>query len=242
MDLALFSGAGYEMILRWIHYMTGVAWIGLLYYFNFVQVPFFAEADAAVRSGAIMKLVPRALWWFRWAAMFTFLSGFLILIRYATDPSAKGGPAWFGTIQGASISIGALLGTLMFLNVWFVIWPNQKIVIASTTTVAGGGQADPRAAAAAARGFVASRTNAMFSLPMLFFMAATSHLPMTMAEGKKIGMPMGIITLIILALEVNVLVGKKGQGFNKLLEKVPGVIHLGLILSLVFYFLLDGLL
>jgi uncharacterized membrane protein len=242
MDLALFSGAGYELVLRWLHYMAGVAWIGILYYFNFVQVPFFAETEAPVRTGAIVKLVPRALWWFRWAAMLTFLSGFLMLMRFAMDPSAKGGPAWFGTIQGAAISIGALLGTIMFLNVWLVIWPNQKVVIASTTAVASGGQADPRAAGAGARAFVASRTNAVLSLPMLFFMASSSHLPMTMEPGKSIGMPMGIITLIIVALEINALVGKKGEAFNKLLEKIPGVIHLGLVLALVMYLLLDGLL
>jgi uncharacterized membrane protein len=240
MDLALFSSAGYEFLLRWIHYFSGVAWIGILYYFNFVQVPFFAETEPPVRTGAIIKLVPRALWWFRWAAMATFVTGVLILMAYAGSP-ARGG-AWFGTASGAAISIGALIGTIMFLNVWLVIWPNQKIVIASTSAVAGGGQADPRAADAGARAFVASRTNALLSFPMLFFMGATSHLPISAEAGKSIGMPMGIITLIVLVFELNALFGRKGKGLCALLEKHVTVIHVGLLLALVSYLIFDGLL
>ena len=73
-------------ILRWIHFLAGITWIGILYYFNFVQTPFFAETEAPVVIGAIQKLVPRALWWFRWGAMFTFLAGILIyMMRMARD-------------------------------------------------------------------------------------------------------------------------------------------------------------
>src|SRR4051794_34593841 len=75
MEIALFSMDGLFMILRWFHFFFGVIWIGLLYYFNFVQGSFFAETDAATKSNAIQKLVPRALWWFRWAAMFTLITG-----------------------------------------------------------------------------------------------------------------------------------------------------------------------
>src|SRR2546427_215392 len=78
--MALFSAAGIQFLLRWLHFLSGITWIGLLYYFNFVQGPFFAEADASTRSVATQKLVPRALWWFRWSAMVTFLSGLTILI------------------------------------------------------------------------------------------------------------------------------------------------------------------
>ena len=172
MDLVLLSQEGLAFLFRWIHFLAGITWIGLLYYFNFVQVPFFAETEAPVRSGAIAKLVPRALWWFRWGAMFTFLSGLaIILLRIV-----QGGGAVMSTSWGVTISIGALLGILMFLNVWLIIWPNQKIVIASTQAVLAGGQADPAAAGAGAKAFVASRTNTLFSIPMLFFMAAASHL------------------------------------------------------------------
>ncbi len=130
--MALLSDAGIQFLLRWMHFLSGVTWIGLLYYFNFVQGPFFAEADAATKSVATQKLVPRALWWFRWAALLTFLSGLAILaLRRASwsDP-------W-----GMTILSGAAFGALMFLNVWLVIWPNQKIVIANAVATAGGGQA-----------------------------------------------------------------------------------------------------
>ena len=77
-----FGDQGLPFLLRWIHFLSGITWIGLLYYFNLVQVPFFAETEAPVRSGAQQKLLPRALWWFRWAAMITFLSGGLYLLEY----------------------------------------------------------------------------------------------------------------------------------------------------------------
>jgi len=136
MDIPLFSEYGVNYLVRWGHLLFGIVWIGLLYYFNFVQTEYFKEADADHRSGAIQKLVPRALWWFRWGAAFTFLTGLYLLYR----------------LHGAmtyDITVGATLGTLMAFNVWFIIWPNQKIVIASATQVAGGGEALPEAAAAA---------------------------------------------------------------------------------------------
>ena len=94
--MALASGEGWLFLLRWIHFLAGITWIGLLYYFNFVQTPFFAETEAPVRSGAIQKLVPRALWWFRWGAMFTFLSGWLdhpppVAIRAGSSPARTAG-------------------------------------------------------------------------------------------------------------------------------------------------------
>src|SRR5436309_9162509 len=98
--------------LRWIHFLAGITWIGLLYYFNFVQVPFFAETEAPVRTGAILKLVPRALWWFRWGAMFTFLSGITIIIIEV----ARGGTSVLALSWGVAIQTGGLLGIIMFLN------------------------------------------------------------------------------------------------------------------------------
>src|ERR1043166_2808633 len=77
-------------MFRWIHFLAGVTWIGLLYYFNFVQTPFFAETEPGVRSGAIQKLVPRALWWFRWGAMFTFLAGIFMYLYYLMQSGAAG--------------------------------------------------------------------------------------------------------------------------------------------------------
>jgi uncharacterized membrane protein len=146
--MSIVSDAGIQFLLRWIHFLAGITWIGLLYYFNFVQGPFFAEADAATKSAATQKLVPRALWWFRWSAMLTFLSGLAVIgLRQVgwSDP-------W-----GRTILTGAAFGTAMFLNVWLVIWPNQKIVIANAVATAGGGQANAAALAAARRAFLASR-------------------------------------------------------------------------------------
>src|ERR1700751_3365164 len=122
-----------HFFLRWFHFLAGITWIGILYYFNFVQTPFFAETEGPVRVGAIQKLVPRALWWFRWGAMFTFLAGILMYgIRWAQAPSTA---AFFAAQYGTAITLGGLIGTIMFLNVWLVIWPNQQIVIASTNQV-----------------------------------------------------------------------------------------------------------
>ena len=161
-DIALFTSYGIDYLFRWIHMLTGVAWIGLLYYFNFVQTEYFKEAEDAHRSGAIQKLVPRALWWFRWAAMFTLFDRCSVAYRHMAI--------------SYDITVGAALGTLMFLNVWLIIWPNQKIVIASATQVAQGGEATPEAAAAAPKAALASRTNTLFSAPMLFFMGSSAHL------------------------------------------------------------------
>src|SRR5947209_14653922 len=121
--MALFSDAGIQFLFRWVHFLSGITWIGLLYYFNFVQGPFMAEADAATKSGATQKLVPRALAWFRWSALLTFLTGAAIIgkrIGESTDGSAAWSSPW-----AVSILTGALFGTVMLANVWRVIWPRQ---------------------------------------------------------------------------------------------------------------------
>jgi uncharacterized membrane protein len=232
MHLELLTLNGVEFILRWIHFMAGITWIGLLYYFNFVQTPFFAETEAPVRTGAIVKLVPRALWWFRWGAMFTFLSGITIILIEV----GKGGTGVLGTSWGTAIQTGALMGTIMFLNVWLIIWPKQKIIIASTETVSKGGQADPKAAAAAGPAFLASRTNTLFSIPMLFFMGAARHLNL-FEDTKSPMVPGGIAVLLIAAVEANALFGKKGAGPSKLLDSHITVIHVGIAFALILYLL-----
>jgi uncharacterized membrane protein len=226
--MALMSEAGWLFLLRWIHLLSGVTWIGLLYYFNFVQVPFFAETEAPVRGGAIQKLVPRALWWFRWGAMITFLSGWVYFLHF-----------WFGKVGFAAgsgawaILLGALLGTLMWANVWFVIWPNQRIVIQNAVDTAAGRPANPAAAPAGARAGLASRTNTLFSIPMLFFMGAASHLQLAVPRS---GAVFWIVALIIMAaVEVNALVGTPGKGASKPLATVSGTIWAGFILAAVYY-------
>ena len=129
--MEIISVDGWYLLLRWIHFLAGITWIGLLYYFNFVQGEWFKETDASAKNAAVQKLVPRALWWFRWSAMFTFLAGALTLIT-------KGMQVGWGIYEsswGIVILTGSVLGTLMFLNVWLIIWPKQQIVIASANQV-----------------------------------------------------------------------------------------------------------
>ncbi len=220
------------MILRWIHFFSGVAWIGHLYYFNFVQGEFFKEIEAPVKNVAFSKLVPKALWWFRFGALGTFLSGAAML---TIEAGALGGD-FMRTSYGIYISIGALLGTLMFLNVWLIIWPIQKGLIANANTVIGGGQADAAAAALAPKAALASRTNVLFSIPLLFFMGACRHLSLNIPEDFSPGLVMGVTTLLILALELNAIKGKMGP-----MTTVKGVVHCGLGLLVVLYGLVEVL-
>src|ERR1700712_1435752 len=127
--LDIFSRSGYAFLPRYLHVVVGVCWIGLLYYFNFVQVPAFAEMEAAARNNAIDKLASRALWWFRWAAVATVVTGFILLgFLEVHGKSELSSMDYFKTLPGISIVTGILFGITMFLNVWGVIWRNQKVV------------------------------------------------------------------------------------------------------------------
>ena len=226
-----------QFMLRWVHFLAGITWIGLLYYFNFVQTPFFAETEAGVRTAAIQKLVPRALWWFRWGAMITFLAGISI---YLMRMSEMGAQLFYSSPYGVTITVGGLLGTLMFLNVWLVIWPNQQVVIASANQVASGGQALPAAAGAGRRGALASRTNTVFSIPMLLYMGAASHFPQMVHQSTSRGLFWLLVILIIGAVEANALVGT--QGATKVpLDSVKGALWFGFLLAGILYLLTIGL-
>ena len=204
-----------------VHLMTGVTWIGLLYYFNFVQGEYFKIADGGAKGDVIQKLVPDALWWFRWAAMFTFLSGaFLIYLKH---------------LSGMGIMIGAVMGTIMFLNVWLIIWPNQKIVIASAKQLAAGGDALPNAATALAKAGLASRTNTLFSIPMLFFMASSIHLAQIQNSVHHASVASLVVVFgLIAVLALNGVVGKTGP-----FTSVKGVIGSGFLLTAVLYLLVE---
>lgn len=205
---------GFEFLMRWGHYLAGVAWIGLLYYFNFVQGEYFKEATPDAKSDAVKKLAPRALWWFRYAALLTFITGVLILGLQGHMRQGVGNWSFW-------IVIGALLGTLMFLNVWLIIWPNQKIVC---------GIVPGDAAAAGPKALLASRTNVLFSGPMLFLMGAASHLP-----GKTISMAsptaIGIVVAVIALLELNAIKGKLWPP----MVTIKGVIHCSLALTVALW-------
>lgn len=216
-----------QIILRWVHFFSGVTWIGLLYYFNFVQAPTFAEFDANTKNQAIQKLVPRALLYFRMAALYTFIAGVLILGL----KGHMGGMGYYSSSSGTCILAGSLLGTLMFLNVWLVIWPNQKIVIANANAVISGQPALADAAAAGARATLASRTNVLYSGPMLLLMGMSSHF--AISEGSHLGLKWILILVITAALQFNALKGKLGP-----LTTVRGVIHCSAGLAAVMFAIL----
>ena len=226
------------MLLRWLHFLFGITWIGLLYYFNFVQTPFFAEADPPVRSGAQQKLLPRALWWFRWGAMGTVIFGLLYLLIYWSQLGWDIRTPW-----AVAILTGGTLGIIMWANVWFVIWPKQKVVIANAIAVAGGAQADPAAAPAGRRAAITSRTNVLFSIPMLFFMGAASHYPALTPDikGGSVAAWIIICGALIAAIEVNALAGSQGPT-KRPLDTIQGVISAGFIawavLTAVIYWVL----
>lgn len=196
-----------NFLARWGHLLFGITWIGMLYYFNFVQGGYFKEASPEGLADAKAKLAPSALWWFRWGAMFTFLTGLYLLHTLG------------GTLMGNGyILVGALLGTLMFLNVWLVIWPAQQIAL---------GMKEGDGPAAGAKALLASRTNTLFSAPMAFFMLASAH-KQALPSGFSIDTGFWVAVAVVVALEVNALIGKQGP-----MATVKGVIHCSLALTAV---------
>lgn len=201
-------------LFRWAHLLFGITWIGMLYYFNFVQTEYFKEADPAALPDAKKKLAPRALWWFRWGAMFTFITGVVLL-------------AAIGHVRIINdyIVAGALMGTFMFLNVWLIIWPKQKIVL---------GMVEGDAKVAAPKAGLASRTNTLFSAPMAFFMLASPHLGGYtndyLLNGNGGGLGLWLALAVVILLEVNAVIGKPGP-----MASVRGVIHSSLVLTAVLF-------
>ncbi|MBT8148407.1 MAG: antitermination protein NusG [Pseudomonadales bacterium] len=203
-----------DFIFRWLHLLAGITWIGLLYYFNFIQGGYFKAATPEGLADAKAKLAPEALWWFRWAAMLTFITGVLLL----------------GSLHGKSllndyIVLGALMGTFMFLNVWLIIWPKQQIAL---------GMKEGDGAAAGAAALLASRTNTLFSAPMAFGMLAGPHFGgygRLFAEGGSGGgLGFMLALIVILLLEGNAIKGKLGP-----MTTVKGVIHSSLGLTVVIF-------
>ena len=199
-----------SMLFRWSHVLFGIAWIGLLYYFNFIQGGYFKSASPEALADAKTKLAPNALWWFRWAAMLTFITGVLLLYVLKTNHQLN-----------PYILLGAVMGTLMFLNVWLIIWPNQKVAL---------GMVEGDAAAAGGKALLASRTNTLFSAPMVFCMLAGPHFA---ASGAGYGSAMltnGLyVSLGLVALlEINAIIGKQGP-----MTTVNGVITSSVVLTAV---------
>ena len=172
--------AFWAFIVRWCHILCGVMWIGLLWYFNFVSTPTTPQIPAELRPALGKYITPAALWWFRWGAMGTIVFGIILaylngylLQAYSLDSYDPAGS--FKTTSWLLIGIGMWLGTIMWFNVWFIIWPCQQKALNI-----GGKYADLSADQKAAAGKTAgqfSRFNTLLSIPMLFCMAAASHMP-----------------------------------------------------------------
>jgi uncharacterized membrane protein len=154
----------------WTHVLVGITWIGLLYYFNFVQVPGLGAAKADGTAAGISKhIAPRALLWFRWAAVATWLTGAMALEAMHTA-EGSGVMAAFAMQEGfRAIGLGAWLGTIMLFNVWVLIWPNQKKVLGLVEA------SDEQKAKAGFVALMASRTNTALSIPMILGMIAQGH-------------------------------------------------------------------
>lgn len=155
-----------ELFFRWGHFFFGITWIGVLWYFNLIQGRYLKAITPEAKAEAVKHLVPRALAYFRYGALGTWIFGALILIVRGSF-----GSTFMLRGPDAVIGMGAWLGTIMFLNVWLIIWPKQKKVLGIVT-------ATPEEKARSARiAFLASRINTLLSIPMLFFMASSSHAP-----------------------------------------------------------------
>ena len=162
----------YAFLFRWFHVLTGIMWIGLLYYFNFVQIPNMPNIPDEQKPAVSKVIAPAALWWFRWAAMVTVLTGLILgyLNGYIHDAMSLGAMNDFAVPKNIAIGIGMWLGIVMWFNVWFVIWPNQKKALGIV-------EADADTKAASARtAMLFSRTNTMLSIPMLFSMVSAQNL------------------------------------------------------------------
>ncbi len=169
----LFSNV--HLLVRWLHVIAGITWIGHLYFFNFVNVPLQGALDDAGKKAVNPKLLPRALWWFRWGAMVTFLAGLVLFtMNYMYTPGVGFGPSsLFRDANGLTpraiwILMGTLFGTVMWFNVWFIIWPAQKALLSGKVP-------QDQIAGVRKKALLASRTNTFLSGPMLFGMLAPAH-------------------------------------------------------------------
>jgi uncharacterized membrane protein len=159
----------FQALFRFIHVLCGIMWIGLLYYFNFVQIPQMANIPAELKPGISKYIAPAALFWFRWAALFTWLAGVILAYNrgYLVAAFSLGATEGFVDPGHIFIGMGMWLATIMFINVWAFIWPNQKIALGLV-------EADADAKAKAGRtAMLFSRTNTLLSIPMLVTMTMT---------------------------------------------------------------------
>jgi uncharacterized membrane protein len=171
-NLALKDIGSWSFFFRWLHVISGVMWIGILWYFNFVQIPNMGNIPDDQKPAISKVIAPAALWWFRWGAMATIITGLVLahLNGYLGQALSLGYVDEFNVGKNIAIGIGMWLGIIMFINVWFIIWPNQKIALGIVD-----GSADEKAAAGR-KAMLFSRTNTMLSIPMLFAMVSAQNI------------------------------------------------------------------
>ncbi len=159
-------------LFRWLHVLSGVMWIGLLWYFNFVQIPNMPKIPDDQKPAIGKVIAPAALWWFRWAAMGTIVTGLILAAMngYLLQAVTIGLTEGFAVPKHTMIGIGMWLGAIMWFNVWFVIWPNQQRALGMVEV-----DADTKAASARTA-MLFSRTNTLLSIPMLFAMVSAQNL------------------------------------------------------------------
>jgi len=190
-----------DLVLRWAHVIYGIIWLGHLYFFNLVNVPFQGGLDKDLKAKVNPPLLLRALWWFRWAAMYTLLFGLaLFAFNYLGPPKYLFRPEGGITGRAMWIMFGMLLGTIMWFNVWFIIWPRQKLILGGLAA----GTPHPDAAKMAPTVMKASRFNLYASGPLLFAMLAAGHL----------GVMSGPVLLITIVLGLGFWVGMVKRSFK----------------------------
>ena len=168
---SLTDQAFYSFVFRWLHVLAAIMWIGLLWYFNFVQIPNMPNIPDDQKPAISKVIAPAALWWFRWAAMATVFTGLVLgYLNGYLESAMTLGFRGDGLPQHIAIGVGMWLGIVMWFNVWFVIWPNQKKALGIVKVE------DSVKAASARTAMLFSRTNTLLSLPMLLTMVAAQNL------------------------------------------------------------------
>jgi uncharacterized membrane protein len=240
----IFKEVGIEMLVRYGHILAGITWIGLLYYFNFAQTPAFASFEAPARNEAFAKLVPRAIFWFRYAALATLAFGILLFGLYASGDDKPYSDMKQVNVIG--ILTGIYFALIMFANVWGVIWPAQRRAIANATNVLAGGEPDAGLPPVMRKAATASRTNTFLSIPMLFFMVAAAHLLAfgsydSSSGGKRIAFYLIVVVVGAAAEAIALKAPPVGSGLTKHLDDHRTTIAAGFALTIVLYVLLEVL-
>ena len=196
-----------HLVVRWLHVLAGITWIGYLYFFNFVNVPLQGALDDATKKTVNPQLLPRALWWFRWGAMVTFFAGLaLFVLVYFYTPGVGFGPTSYLmdggrlTDRAMWILFGMTLAFIMWFNVWMIIWPTQKRLLTGKVPA-------DQAAGQRKKAFLASRLNTFLSGPMLFGMLAPSHYGTMSVKAFGMAILLGVIA-VFWAIKASPSVGK----------------------------------